>query len=80
MLLNAPAPASSGGTSIKVSSLVFAVGIGGSVGAFFGRLVGKLWLRNSLKQMVSDNTFAIKERLERKLSTGLDAIVDGSSA
>jgi len=79
VLLNMPAPDGSG-TSIKVSSLVFTVGIGGSVGAFLGRVVGNFWLTNTLKKSVSNSAFATKARLEQQLSTKLDAVVDGSRA
>ncbi len=73
ILFSAPAPA---GTEIttKGKTLFFAVGLGGTFGAFLGRTFGGIWFKSTLKNLVAGDAFTIKQRLERKLKAGIEAL------
>jgi hypothetical protein len=64
-------------TNVSTSgkTLVFSIGIGGTFGAFLGRTFGGIWFKSTLKNLIADDAFAIKQRLERKLKAGIEAIV-----
>jgi hypothetical protein len=75
-ILALQAPASPGTVvKIKISSIFLVVGLGGAFGAFLGRTFGGIWFKSTLKNLVAGDAFTIKQRLERKLKAGIEAVV-----